>query len=625
MTMQQVSKGEFDRRVKLLEQKVQQSANKLMNDYKEFVERINSINSDNADFNRYAAIVDRINSCFDTNGQFDGSHIAPLSIETAALSVGQRSQSLNLRNVKFEVKEYTRGTNNYGVLRVTDENGDQTSGTYGELTHYTLFDKQLPNGEFVGDVAYFDVCYEDIVINNLTPVSGKTKSDLWYIYIKLPCEAIQVSDNKKIFLCDNTRGANIYISQEQIVVDGKYSTTDKYLYVQLGTISKEFSGTRDGVNYIYRIVDLNYGLTTINGRLITTGRIEGSTQNGAWFDLDQGIIGGNIQFNSAWNDNINSYLTSNNYAQTSYVDNKTGIKYITETLYYSTSSDQMSTPSAPNSRITNDGVSAGSWSLKVPTSGYFYYTCTQSYGIKNNTIYDFTHGNVIYDQALTTSATALKGTTTIAGGLLLSQKIITGSGNNCAVLNGTDSYSFWAGNSSASYAPVWIKRDGSAYFNSVIIDNSYFKMKNESFSFYYDTDFYTDTSTGVVVQHGVRLKFHVNNFSSSYDYIVAVRYNYTGSGSSQTVAQIFYPESNDVILSENVNSISSIRFIKVKKTNACFTIYNNGFVLKSRISTSFALYMVLSGGTNRSINVNISQNTIAYRNNNLITLTSVTQ
>ena len=75
-----VSKGEFDRRVKLLEQKVQESANKLVSDYKTFVERINSIVSDNGDFNRYAAIVDRINSCFDTNGQFDGSHIAPLSI-----------------------------------------------------------------------------------------------------------------------------------------------------------------------------------------------------------------------------------------------------------------------------------------------------------------------------------------------------------------------------------------------------------------------------------------------------------------------------------------------------------------------------------------------------------------
>ena len=611
-----VSKGEFDRRVKLLEQKVNESAKKLLTDYKEFVERVSSITTDNEDFNRYAAIVDRINSCFDTNGQFDGSHIAPLSIDTAALTVGQRSQALNLKDVRFSIDEYKSTDSEYpnGILKITNQNGETPASpnNYGILTHYTLFNNA--QGEPIGD-AEFKIMYNASV--------SIPSNDLVYIYAELPCE----KDNNGYIYSSSNNTALITLSTDKKTVESTYSNDHKYICVLLGTISKRFSKTVDSIVYYYKIVDLNYGLTTVNGRLITTGRIEGSTgTNPAYFDLDEGKIGGNIEFNSNWNSNISNYLTSNNYTTTDYVDGKTGIKYVTETIYYSTSTDSKSTPGLPQSRVTSNSETAGSWSLKLPTSGYFYYTSTQSYGIKNNVIYDLTFGNVVFDQALTTSATALKGTTSIAGGLLLSQKIITGSGNNCAVLNGTDVYSFWAGNSSASNAPVWIKRDGSAYFNSVIIDNSYFKMKNESFSFYYDNDFYTDTSTGIEVQHGVRLKFHVSNFSSNYNYIVAVRYNYTGSGSSQTVAQIFYPQNNDVILSQNVSSVSAIRFIRVKKTDACFTIYNNGFVLKSSSSISFALYMVLSGGTNRSINVNIrSGNSIEYRNNDLITLTSVTQ
>ena len=92
--------------------------------------------------------------------------------------------------------------------------------------------------------------------------------------------------------------ANIIVSQEQIGLNDKL-TSDGVLTIKLGYISiatntsRPIENTNPTQYYKQRKVDMTYGSTTIDGRLITTGRIEG---NGAYFDLDQGKIGGKIEF-----------------------------------------------------------------------------------------------------------------------------------------------------------------------------------------------------------------------------------------------------------------------------------------------------------------------------------------
>lgn len=366
MTMQ-VSKGEFDRRVKLLEQKVQQSANKLINDYKEFVERINSITSDNADFNRYAAIVDRINSCFDTNGQFDGSHIAPLSIETSALSVGQRSQALNLKNVKFDVKEYTRDTNNYGVLSVTDENNGTSDN--GLLTHYTLFNNE--QGEAIGN-AEFNITYSNISLSNNTA--------LHYIYAKLPCT--KSSDGTYIYskVNDNNPTAEIIVDINQKTIEGG-DNFDGFLWILLGTISKEFYKSGG----LYRIVDLNYGLTTINGRLITTGRIEGSIGNNpAYIDLDLGEIGGCFELftASSTTDEGETYVRSGMSGITDYPSLWAGGSLTEATKVSEFRNAYYQYPSKP----TATNIPASNVPFETPYSVHMFdYTISNGYRVFTNT------------------------------------------------------------------------------------------------------------------------------------------------------------------------------------------------------------------------------------------------
>lgn len=494
MTMQ-VSKGEFDRRVKLLEQKVQESANKLMSDYKTFVERVNAVVSENGDFNQYAAIVDRINSCFDTNGQFDGSHIAPLSIETAALSVGQRSQALNLKNVKFTISEYLRGIHNYGKLVISDENGEAPNNSYGTLTHYTLFNNE--NGEAIGD-ATFNIAYK-ITTNNSIPLYDSSLSEdqnksLHYIYAQLPCT--KESDGTYVYHKENGNNptANIIVDIRQLQIEGNEqgenppSTFPNCLWILLGTISKEFSGTRDGVGYKYRIVDLNYGLTTINGRLITTGRIEGSGDNHAYFDLDRGKIGGKIEFDSI---NTNGLLSLIGGATEQSVTDLEGWILYNKKLYRLHSSRTSRPSGDPKTLDNSDDPSninwGNSWSETIPTTTSSYiWTCNVSFKYKPSATTKYKEQAIeapIYDAGLTTDAIALSQSTTINGGLILSSKIQCGSGSATAGMMGISNvdYAFWAGNSNPDNANYWVKKNGSAKFGDLnIASDGILSFKNSS-------------------------------------------------------------------------------------------------------------------------------------------------
>ena len=167
--------------------------------------------------------------------------------------------------------------------------------------------------------------------------------------------------------------ALIYISTEQIKIDDKYDD-DSHLYVLLGTISKELTdGNSDLSHKYYRIVDLNYGLTTINGRLITTGRIEGSNNDSAYFDLDAGEIGGKINF-SASQSSLNNYVSKNN----------------TEILY---KIGNITTPPTSDMPYLNQqSINFNGWSETKPSttsSNPYLYYCTISYTQTGTTISNF--------------------------------------------------------------------------------------------------------------------------------------------------------------------------------------------------------------------------------------------
>lgn len=744
MTMN-VSKGEFDRRVKLLEQQVRTTTNDLINrlqaESEYYIEQLKNTNL-NIDelkkeieegggipaeisrklddlissYNNFKANTLRINDVFDADGQFDGSKIRPLSIETAALSVGQRSQQLALNGVQFTVNDYVESNNNHGnvlwtkglmfhygygtntdpkiylinngnqnianangqyiyaklskaevtstdlkepqktsqeyfngyfeklyevqdsenkLSSVTWEQGTTTdennhSKNYSQLktnsnyrirtvsninlesnTSYIIncdkfyygivklkngygygwegwkqgtyifntgleFDsiavlvcqdttasnnkinpnqiehisiklykgKKVYNGsipEFVNTSNYYYEKLNETTYNNINITSDTFRKNMLDLYYKSGDVYNQVfpssnipSYNKNYFYCTkeeltenlpaenggsvsiegNTTNynneASIYVTNEKIKFDGSNAPSGEqnYLYILLGYISSPLTGSN---GYNYRKVDMTYGMTTINGRLITTGRIEGGTQNSAYFDLDTGEIGGNINFTSDNKASLKSVLDSvydgigaaataeanaNSYTNTG-LNGKEDGGWLSKSkvLYYRNTSQ--TTPSIPTYNSSNQSIvytkNGITWTDNINslapsstnTTNFYIYKCEISYKEKNNKIKDFSCTNAIYDQSTTTNLIAMQGSTTIAGGLILSSKIIVkdnNNANNCAVLNGTDQYAFYAGDQSATSAPVHIKRDGSAKFGDLnIANNGMLSFSNSSF------------------------------------------------------------------------------------------------------------------------------------------------
>ena len=90
--------------------------------------------------------------------------------------------------------------------------------------------------------------------------------------------------------CQKTGTAgNIVFDTVQRAADGD----PIYYYFLVGSLSSTITDT-DGKRPA-RLISLTYGATTINGRFITTGRIQ-SVDGQTYFDLDAGEIGGNIKF-----------------------------------------------------------------------------------------------------------------------------------------------------------------------------------------------------------------------------------------------------------------------------------------------------------------------------------------
>lgn len=182
---------------------------------------------------------------FDPEGHYYSEKIKPLSIETTMLATGARSQQFVLQNTRFE-PNYEGNPNTVKVVG-------------GTLVHYTIAETvkswQLNTATF----------------SNL--VSGT----VYYIYAR----------------CQKTGTAgNIVFDTVQRAVDGDPT----YYYFLIGSLSSVITDT-DG-NRPARLIALTYGATTINGRLLATGRIQ-SGDGQTYFDLDAGEIGGNIKFRAS--------------------------------------------------------------------------------------------------------------------------------------------------------------------------------------------------------------------------------------------------------------------------------------------------------------------------------------
>jgi len=184
-----------------------------------------------------------LNMVFDPDGDYYSERIKPLSIETTMLAAGARSQQFVLQNTKFEA--------NYGgnvnVVKVTG----------GLLVHYTIEDT----------IKAWQIA--------TATTSGLVSATPYYIYAR----------------CSKTDAAGTIVfdtAQRTVNSDGAF------YYFLIGNLSSE--ETDAGGLRPARIPSLTYGSSTVNGRLLNTGRIQSSGSGTTYFDLDTGEIGGNIKF-----------------------------------------------------------------------------------------------------------------------------------------------------------------------------------------------------------------------------------------------------------------------------------------------------------------------------------------
>ena len=182
---------------------------------------------------------------FDPEGHYYSEKIRALSIETTMLATGARSQQFVLQNTRFE-PNYEGNPNTVKVVG-------------GTLVHYTIAE------------TIKSWLITTSIFSNL--VSGT----VYYIYAR--CQK-------------NGTAGNIVIDTTQRKVDDDPT----YYYFLIGSLSSaitDANGKRPA-----RLIALTYGASTINGRFLTTGRVQ-SADGQTYFDLDAGEIGGNIKFVSS--------------------------------------------------------------------------------------------------------------------------------------------------------------------------------------------------------------------------------------------------------------------------------------------------------------------------------------
>lgn len=184
---------------------------------------------------------------FDTDGYFDMGNIRPESVETSMLSVGAKSTQFILKEIEIEAN-YTSDVSKFHA-------------SAGSLIHLSIADT---------------IRTWILSANDQTSLVDATP---YYIYAK----------------CTKDPGYT-----GQVIVDSvqrKFDDDPTYYYYLIGVLHSVVDGVRG--------VSLTYGQTIINGAFIRTGKIE-STDGNTYFDLDNNVIQGKIQFitNSSGYENI---------------------------------------------------------------------------------------------------------------------------------------------------------------------------------------------------------------------------------------------------------------------------------------------------------------------------------
>lgn len=220
--------------------------------------RLNNLRDPARSRRNWMASQELLNMVFDVEGDYYSEKIKPASIDTMMLSVGAKSMQFILSGTVFE-PNYA-GNENRIVYRG------------GTISHYTID----PAGEKSWTIADGDVTF---------PASGTA----YYIYAKVERAG--------------TAGS-ILFSTSQISVE----EVAGYYHFWIGVISSVDAtlGTR--------LISLTYGFTTINGRYISTGRIQ-SADGQTFFDLDSGVIQGTLKFSSGESveEAINEAVQTNSY------------------------------------------------------------------------------------------------------------------------------------------------------------------------------------------------------------------------------------------------------------------------------------------------------------------------
>lgn len=207
----------------------------------ENVVRINNLNNPARARKNYLNAQEVLSMIFDQEGDYYSEKIKPLSIDTSMLSVGAKYMQFGMTGTMFQ-------PNYAGVKnRVVYEGG--------ALTHYAILDGS-------GEPRTWTIGNGDVVLGS---------DDAYYIYAK--CQK------------DDDNGS-ILFSTGQLLVD----SDPAFYHFLIGVINSP--GDNDE-----RAVALTYGFTTINGRFINTGRVQ-SADGQTYFDLDTGVIQGNIRFKS---------------------------------------------------------------------------------------------------------------------------------------------------------------------------------------------------------------------------------------------------------------------------------------------------------------------------------------
>lgn len=191
---------------------------------------------------RWQTAQELLSMVFDPDGDYFSEKIKPLSIETAMLAVGAKSQQFVLKNVTFEPNY----NSSYIYLRISA----------GTLEHYAISEEGVVAWNIAGELLTLDT------------------SSAYYIYAR----------------CSKANNTGTwFITKTQYKVE---DVAGYYMFL-IGTVSspQTIPGTLEAV----RSVSLTYGFSTVNGRHIKTGRIE-STAGNCYFDLDNNQIGGVLQF-----------------------------------------------------------------------------------------------------------------------------------------------------------------------------------------------------------------------------------------------------------------------------------------------------------------------------------------